>query len=407
MKHIEEGIKGVFSPGALFEELGFKYFGPITNGHNIKTLTETLIKLKEIRGPKLLHVITKKGHGYAPAEKNPTLFHGIGPFNRITGELIKTSKQPTYSKIFSEKLISIAGKDRKILAIVAAMKDGTNLSRFKELYPDRFFDVGIAEEHAVTFAAGLAKNGFKPVVAIYSTFLQRAVDQIIHDVAIHRLHVIFTLDRAGLVGEDGATHHGVFDIVFMKMIPGMIVMAPSGAQELERMLLTASNCGGPVAIRFPRGIAAGDGGKNAAPVRIGRAKTMKNGRDMTIVCLGPLLNDALAAVKNAENKTGGSIEVIDARFAKPIDKKMIFRSVKKTRRLITVEEGVVEGGFGQSVTAAMQGLGLTDFVVKNMGIPDKFIEHGTMEQLRADCGLSARGIERAIYELIDGAKKKV
>jgi 1-deoxy-D-xylulose-5-phosphate synthase len=407
IKHIEEAVKGVLSPGALFEELGFKYFGPITNGHNIKVLTETFMKLKEIKGPKLLHVITKKGKGYVPAEKNPTLFHGIGPFNMETGEPVKTKSSPSYSKIFSDQLVKMAQGNRKITAIVAAMIEGTNLSRFKELFPDRFFDVGIAEEHAVTFAAGLAKNGFRPVVAIYSTFLQRAIDQIIHDVALHKLPVIFALDRAGLVGEDGPTHHGVFDIVFMKMIPGMVVMSPSSATELERMLLTAESYGsGPSAIRFPRGGVAArpEGIKFRVPIRIGRSKRIKRGSDLTIVSLGSPLYEALDAVKKVENKTGASIEVIDARFAKPIDRRAIVHSVQKTGKLITIEEGVIEGGFGQSVISALHDAGVSGFRSKIIGIPDKFIEHGTMEQLRADCGISEKGIERAITELIKGAK---
>jgi 1-deoxy-D-xylulose-5-phosphate synthase len=406
MKHIEEGIKGVLSPGALFEELGFKYFGPITNGHNIKTLAETFIKLKEIKGPRLLHVITKKGKGYAPAEKNPTLFHGIGTFNRETGEPLKSAQGPSYSRIFSDQLIRMAGGNKKITAIVAAMIEGTNLSGFKEKFPERFFDVGIAEEHAVTFAAGLAKNGFRPVVAIYSTFIQRAIDQIIHDVALQRLPVIFALDRAGLVGEDGPTHHGVFDIVFMKMIPGMIVMSPSSAAELERMLLTAENyTAGPSAIRFPRGEAKQfEGIKFNVPIRIGRSKRIKRGTDLTVVSLGSPLFEALAAVKKAGEKTGASIEVIDARFAKPIDKTAIINSVRKTKKIVAIEEGVIEGGFGESVISALHASGLSGFRSKIIGIPDKFIGHGTMEQLRADCGLSEKGIERAIIELLKGAK---
>ena len=406
MKHIEEGIKGVLSPGALFEELGFKYFGPITNGHNIRTLAETLIKLKEIKGPKLLHVITKKGKGYGPAEKNPTLFHGIGPFNRETGEPAKSGQGPSYSRIFSDQLIRIAGGNKKITAIVAAMIEGTNLSGFKQKFPERFFDVGIAEEHAVTFAAGLARNGFRPVVAIYSTFIQRAIDQIIHDVALQKLPVIFALDRAGLVGEDGPTHHGVFDIVFMKMIPGMVVMSPSSASELERMLLTAENyTAGPSAIRFPRGEAKQFNGiKFNMPIRIGKSKRIKQGADLTVVSLGSPLFEALSAVKKAGEKTGASIEVIDARFAKPIDKRAIINSVRKTKKIITIEEGVIEGGFGESIISALHASGISGFKSRIIGIPDKFIGHGTMEELRSDCGLSERGIERAIMDMLKGAK---
>ena len=254
IRHIEEGVKGIISPGIIFDELGLRYVGPISGGHNIRLLESTLLNIKDIQGPKLLHIITKKGRGYEPAEKNPTLFHGIGPFDKKTGIPYRNSGAPVYSKIFSETLEKLARKNRKIVAIVAAMIEGTNLSRFKELYPDRFFDVGIAEEHAVTFAGGLAAAGFRPVVAVYSTFLQRGFDQIIHDIGIQNLPVIFALDRAGLVGEDGATHHGVFDISFMKMVPNMVVMAPSDETEMKRLLATAVKYrDGPVAIRFPRG----------------------------------------------------------------------------------------------------------------------------------------------------------
>ena len=403
MKHFEEGIKGIFSPGVLFEELGFKYFGPISGGHNIKMLIETFAKLKEIKGPKLVHIITKKGKGYPPAENNPTLFHGIGKFNKATGEPVKSEGPPPFSAVFSEQLVKIAKNDNKIVAIVAAMIEGTNLSKFRELYPDRFFDVGIAEEHAVTFAAGLAMAGFRPVVAIYSTFIQRAIDQIIHDVALQKLPVIFALDRAGLVGEDGPTHHGVFDIVFMKMIPGMVVMAPSCDTELERMLLASvAYKDGPISIRFPRGKAL----KSATislkvPVKIGRAKIIRRGGALTIVCLGTMLGAALTAAEKVGKARRVKIEVIDARFAKPIDKATIIASVKKTKRLITVEEGAIEGGFGMSVARIILKSDIVNPKVRIMGIPDKFIEHGTMQQLLNDCGLNEKGIEKAILEILD------
>lgn len=402
MKHFEEGIKGIFSPGVLFEELGFKYFGPISGGHNIKMLVETFTKLKEIKGPKLIHIITKKGKGYAPAEKNPTLFHGIGKFNKETGEPAKSDGPPPYSSVFSEQLVKMAKNDNKLVAIVAAMIEGTNLSKFRDAYPERFFDVGIAEEHAVTFAAGLAMAGFKPVVAIYSTFMQRAIDQIIHDVALQKLPVIFALDRAGIVGEDGPTHHGVFDIVFMKMIPGMVVMVPSCDTELERMLLAAAaHKDGPVSIRFPRGKALKSTTISlSVPVKIGRAKIIKKGTSLTVVCLGTSLGAALAAAQKVEKARRVKIEVIDARFAKPIDKATILASVKKTKRLITVEEGAIEGGFGMSVARMVLKSGIPA-EVKLLGIPDKFIEHGTMQQLLHDCGLDEKGMEKAMLEILD------
>jgi 1-deoxy-D-xylulose-5-phosphate synthase len=403
MKHFEEGIKGIFSPGVLFEELGFRYFGPISGGHNIKMLVETFTKLKEIKGPKLVHIITKKGKGYAPAENNPTLFHGIGKFIKETGEPVKSDGPPPYSAVFSEQLVKIARNDKQIVAIVAAMIEGTNLSKFRDMYPDRFFDVGIAEEHAVTFAAGLAMSGFRPVVAIYSTFMQRAIDQIIHDVALQKLPVIFAMDRAGLVGEDGPTHHGVFDIVFMKMIPHMVVMAPSCGIELERMLLAAAAYkDGPVSIRFPRGKAQkSDAIALKVPVKIGRAKIVKKGNSLTIVCLGTVLSAALSAAEKVEKAHHVRIEVIDARFAKPMDKATILASVKKTKHLITAEEGAIEGGFGMSVARLILKSDIVNPKVSILGIPDKFIEHGTMQQLLNDCGLNEKGLEKAILEIMD------
>ncbi len=401
IRHIEEGIKGIISPGIIFDELGLRYIGPIS-GHNIKLLVKTLQNIRDIPGPKLLHIITKKGKGYEPAEKNPTLFHGIGQFEKKTGYPIKAGGAAVYSKVFSEMLEKLAAKNRKIVAITAAMIEGTNLFRFKELYPERFFDVGIAEEHAVTFAGGLAAAGFKPVVAIYSTFMQRAFDQIIHDIGTQRLPVIFALDRAGLVGEDGPTHHGVFDIAFMKMVPNMVVMAPSDATELRRLLATAVKYrGGPAAIRFPRG-ASWDyrTGKRAVAVKIGKSRTVRKGSAVSIISLGALLPYAINAADSLGQKFRNRIEIIDARFAKPFDLVAVKRSVRKTRKLITIEEGCIEGGFGQSLLAAVKKEGLDRIKVRNLGIPDRFIEHGSMEQLRKDCGLTEDGIVNAIKEIL-------
>jgi len=402
IKHLEEGIKGIFSPGILFEELGFKFYGPI-NGHNIKLIEETLNKIKDIKGPKILHVYTKKGKGYLPAEKNPTLFHGVGPFDLETGNLLNDSSKITYSEVFSEILLKEAKRNKKIVAIVAAMLEGTNLSKFKEEFPERFFDVGIAEEHAVTFAAGLATEGFKPFVAIYSTFIQRSVDQIIHDVSLQKLPVVFSFDRAGLVGEDGATHHGIFDIVFMKMIPDMVVIAPSDANELKRAVITAARYNkGPVSIRFPRGkiFQYGKEDRLILPFKIGKARLLKKGKDLTIINLGHLLPYVSKAVASIENYKNLKIEIIDARFAKPIDKNLILNSVKKTKKVITIEEGILEGGFGHSVNALLKNSGLKNFSILNLGIQNKFIEHGTMEELRKRCGLNEEGIKEAIFKIL-------
>lgn len=401
IQHIEEGIKGIVSPGIIFDELGLRYIGPISEGHNIKLLVNTLNNIRDIPGPKLLHIITKKGRGYEPAAKNPTLFHGVGQFDKKTGAIIKSSSAQVYSAVFSEALEKLARKNKKITAIVAAMIEGTNLSRFKELYPDRFFDVGIAEEHAVTFAGGLAAAGFKPVVAVYSTFMQRAFDQIIHDIGTQNLPVVFAMDRAGLVGEDGQTHHGIFDIAFMKMVPNMIVMAPSDASELKRLLATAFKYRGPSSVRFPRGKAWNyEASKSHAAVKPGTARMIRKGSSVTIACLGALLPYVLKAADGLDGKYAGKIEIIDARFAKPLDEKMLVKSVRKTRRLITIEEGCIEGGFGQSVLALLKDKKVEKISAKLLGIPDKFIEHGSMEQLRSDCGLTEAGITQSIKEIL-------
>jgi len=383
---MEEAIKAIFSPGIIFDELGVRYFGPI-NGHNIKLLTETLNNIKDIEGPKLLHIVTKKGKGYKPAEENPTLFHGIGPFDKKTGIPVCKPENPTYSKIFADAITGLASKYKKIVAIVAAMIEGTNLSIFKEKFSKRFFDVGIAEEHSVTFAAGLAKAGLKPFVCIYSTFLQRGIDQIIHDTGIQKLPVTFILDRAGLVGEDGATHHGVFDISYMKMIPNMVVMAPSDAIELQKMVkFAATYKDGPVSIRFPRGESFHY--KNNSQIKLGEARIIQKGTKLTIINFGALLYELLQAVNTFDKQDKNKIEIIDARFAKPMDEKLIIESIKKTGNLITIEEGVIQGGFGQSVLEVISKHNINNVKVKLLGIPDKFIEHGTMQECRTECGLA-------------------
>ncbi len=402
MKHMEEGVKAILSPGMIFEELGLRYFGPI-DGHNIKKIEQVLVKVKDLEGPKLLHVITKKGKGYVPAEKDPTRFHGVGKFDPVTGESEKsTASAPAYSCIFSAALEAAAEKNPGITAIVAAMIEGTNLSGFKEKFPERFFDAGIAEEHAVTFAAGLASRGLRPVVAIYSTFLQRSVDQIIHDVCMQKLPVIFALDRAGLVGEDGPTHHGVFDIAFMRMAPEMTVMCPSDASELEKMVHFATDNPqiGPVSIRFPRGRSCKIDAKEAA-VEHGKSRLIKKGRSVTLLNLGHLLPAAVQAVKEFESKNKKmTVEIIDARFAKPFDQKALLKSVKKTGRLLTLEEGCIEGGFGQAACAFAAASGVKPSLkYKICGVPDKFAGQGTMDELRAETGLDSAGILKSMQEL--------
>ncbi len=401
IKHTEEAIRGVLSPGMIFEELGLRYFGPI-NGHNIRLLTNTLNRIRDVKGPKLIHVITKKGKGYGPAEKNPVFFHGICPFDIKTGKPLKKESEFTYSNVFSETLVKIARRNKKITAIVAAMVEGTDLSKFKDLFPERFFDVGIAEEHAVTFAAGMAVSGMQPVVAIYSTFLQRGIDQIIHDVALQKLPVIFAMDRAGLVGEDGPTHHGIFDIVFMKMVPNMVVMAPSDENELRKALLFAADYRkGPVAIRFPRGRAWDfKKEKNPLAAKIGKSRLIKKGRDITVVNLGALLPYVIKAADELEKENKIKIEIIDARFAKPMDKTAILKSIRKTKKLVTIEEGAIEGGFGQSVIELAEKSNIKDINIRILGVPDRFIEHGTMEELRKECGLTSTGIKKAVLEIL-------
>ncbi|PKL91459.1 MAG: 1-deoxy-D-xylulose-5-phosphate synthase [Candidatus Goldiibacteriota bacterium HGW-Goldbacteria-1] len=401
IKHLEEGVKSIFSRGIIFEDLGFMCYGPI-DGHDIELLCFAINNMKMIKGPKLLHVITKKGKGYEPAEKNPTLFHGIGGFDRETGEPLKPKICGTaYSKVFSEKLVRLASKNKKIIAIVAAMIEGTNLIKFKEKFPSRFFDVGIAEEHAVTFAAGLAAEGFKPVVAVYSTFMQRAYDQIIHDTAMQKLPVIFALDRAGIVGEDGPTHHGAFDIAFMRSVPGMVVMAPSDAAELEKMLETAAAYNeGPVSIRFPRGDSWTFDGNGNKPVKIGRSRTIKKGVSLTVVCLGHPLPEVIKAAAQAEKNRRVSIEIIDARFAKPIDISTVLASVSKTKRLITVEEGGIEGGFGQALISGLHQAGLNKFESHIIAIKDSFAGQGKMSAIKHDCGLDSAGILKEINKML-------
>jgi len=343
-KRAEDSFKTFITPGMLFEAFNFDYFGPI-NGHNLDHLIDILLNIKNLDEPVLLHVTTRKGKGYEPAEENPVHFHGVGCFDEGTGTCIdRPSPIPTYTHVFGRTLVELAGKDDRIVAVTAAMPEGTGLARFAETYPDRFFDVGIAEQHGVTFAAGMATEGFKPVVAIYSTFLQRAFDQVLHDVCLESIPVVFALDRGGIVGEDGATHHGLFDLAYLRILPNMVVMAPKDENELRRMLVTALSHQGPIALRYPRGTGTGcEMDPDPAPIPIGKAEILRQGDDLLILATGRSVSDALEA-DEAMRDDGIAATIVNCRFIKPLDADLILDLVQRIPRVITVEEHVCAGG---------------------------------------------------------------
>jgi len=394
---LEDTIRAMSGPGLLFKEMGFKYFGPV-NGHDIDSLIQLFNNIKDIKGPILIHLITRKGKGYAYAEDEVTKFHGISQFNVENGEKITQGTHITYTDAFSNALIKLAKVNPKIIGITAAMAAGTGLDKFAREFPDRFFDVGIAEQHAVTFAAGLAKGGFKPVVAIYSTFLQRAYDQIIHDVCLQNLPVIFAIDRAGLVGEDGPTHHGTLDLSYLRTIPNLNIIAPKDENELGHMLRTAIDMEKPVAIRYPRGSGIGIGIENPLEtIQIPKAEIMKQGKDILIIAIGPIVYQALQAAKDLEKKNL-SVCVVNARSIKPLDEKTIINLAKKIKKIITIEENTTEGGFGSAILELLEKNNIKA-KVKRIAIPDRFIEHGPQQQLRKDIGLTKNNIIKAIKEL--------
>jgi 1-deoxy-D-xylulose-5-phosphate synthase len=389
----EEGLKGLFVPGIFFEELGFRYFGPL-DGHNLNTLISTLKNILNIKGPLLLHVITKKGKGYPAAENDPVRFHSASPFKIDTGEPLSKEKafSKTYTEVFSEKLVELAGEDKKIVAITAAMPEGTGLDKFRDLYPERFFDVGIAEGHAVCFAGGLAKQGLKPVVAIYSTFLQRAFDQIIEEVALQNAGVVFCLDRAGIVGEDGATHQGIFDLSFLSHIPNLALMAPKDGRELEAMLEFAINLNQPIAIRYPKSTIP-TSSFPLKPLELGKAECLSEGKDFLIIALGSMVMPGFLALELLE-KQGLFGGLINARFARPLDTDLFKRLAGKVKFIFTVEEGIVEGGFGSAVQEA-----LPQPVIK-LGLPCEFIPQGKREILLEKYGLTTPGIAQKIKSVM-------
>ncbi|MGB4520711.1 MAG: 1-deoxy-D-xylulose-5-phosphate synthase [Candidatus Omnitrophota bacterium] len=387
----EEGLKGLFIPGMLFEELGFRYFGPF-DGHNLSVLIPTLKNIMNIKGPLILHVITKKGKGYLPAENNPVRFHGIGAFDLKTGESIpeKDPRVKSYTEIFSEKLVALAQENKKIIAITAAMPEGTGLDKFRQAYPERFFDVGIAEEHAICFAAGLAKQGLRPVVAIYSTFLQRAYDQIIEAVALQELPVIFAVDRAGIVGEDGATHQGIFDVAYLRSVPNLVIMAPKDGDELKEMLEFALKLNKPVAIRYPRARPNSRvSGRQSIRLELGKAEVLKEGKDFCLIALGSMVEPAALALELLA-KQGLSGTLINARFAKPLDLRLLKELSAKFRFIFTVEEAILEGGFGSAVMEVIGG------ALTRIGLPTEFIPCGKREFLLEKYGLGAESIAATI-----------
>lgn len=404
-KRFKDSLKNFLTPGYLFEGLGFTYVGPI-DGHNIDQLIETFRNVKGMQeNPVLVHVRTVKGKGYEPAEREPVKFHGVGPFNLRTGVVEPDNgSKPQYTQVFGDAIVELAGEDKRIVAITAAMQNGVGLERFAEEFPDRFYDVGIAEQHAVGFAAGLASQGLRPVVAVYSTFMQRAYDQVLHDVCLQNLPVVFALDRAGLVGSDGPTHHGSFDISYLRHIPGIAIMAPSNEEELRRMLATAFTIDGPSVIRYPRGKALGiEVTKPIKPLEFGKAQLLRPGRDVIIVAAGTMVNPSLAAA-DLLSEEGIDAGVINARFIKPMDEELLLKWILRAKRLVVVEENAIAGGFGSGIIEMLSQKGIKDVAVKLIGIPDKFILHGPPEKLLASLDLDANGIRKQALEMMGVAK---
>ena len=399
LKKGEDIFKIAITPGALFTALNFEYIGPV-DGHDLETLIEILNNIKKMKGPILFHVITKKGKGYPYAEKDPEKFHGVGPFDIKTGKVLKSLiEPPSYTEIFGKTILRLAEIEPRIIAITAAMRLGTGLKAFSEKYPDRFFDVGICEQHAVTFATGLALEGFIPICAIYSTFLQRAYDQIIHDVALNNVKVIFAIDRGGLVGEDGPTHHGSFDLSYLRIVPNLTIMAPKDENELQHMLYSALKYPGPVAIRYPRSLGEGVSlDWDFKEIPFGKAELLKDGKDLTVIAIGNMVYQALKVAQELETE-GISVAVINARFIKPLDEELILSFAKKTGKILTVEENALIGGFGSAICELIADKNVS-VKLKRIGLPDKFIEHGDLKTLKAKYGLTSEYIKKSILEFL-------
>ncbi len=393
VQRMKRSIKQLVIPKMFFEDIGFRYLGPV-DGHNIAELERMLKISKELDGPVLLHVLTKKGKGYKIAEENPDKFHATGPFDIETGKP-KKAKGDDYSKIFGNKLVELAKKDNRIVAITASMKDGTGLGKFQKEFPDRFFDIGIAEQHALGLAAGMAKDGVIPVVPIYSSFYQRAYDQVIHDIALQNLPVVMCVDRAGIVGADGETHQGQFDMSFFRLVPNLTIMAPKNFKELEDMLEFAVNLNKPVVIRYPRGGQGKEEIESNEKIELGKAEILKQGNDITILAIGKTVERAQIIAKMLE-KENVSTEVINARFLKPLDKETIKTSIEKTRRIITLEDGTIINGLGTAVKELIVDENLENIEVRNYAYPDNFIQHGTVDELEKLYGQDAESIANDI-----------
>src|SRR6266568_3971310 len=397
----EELAKGLVLPGVLFEELGFRYVGPI-DGHNFEHLLPTLENVLKLKRPALLHVITKKGKGYEPAVKDAVWFHACSPFIRETGQPAKPSTKPSYTAVAIKTLCRLAREDRRLVAITAAMCEGTGLTAFQKEFPDRFHDVGIAEQHALTFAAGLATQGARPVVAMYSTFLQRAFDQVVHGVATQNLPVTILIDRGGLVAEDGTTHHGAFDYAYLRHVPNMVIMAPKDENELQHMVKTCVTYEGPAAVRYPRGSACGvDMDLYPSALPIGQGELLREGKDLALIAIGVTVQPAMRAAERLADE-GISVAVVNARFVKPLDVYMIARVAKQVKCLLTVEEGCRMGGFGSAVLEALSDQGIVHMPTRVLGLPDKYIEQGPQDLLRVQYGLTADGMyeeAKALYTM--------
>ena len=386
--------RSILFPGTIFEEMGFRYFGPV-NGNDIDAMIDVLESVKEIKGPVLLHVVTKKGKGYPPAEQKPTKFHGIGMFDADTGDTISKNNTITFTKAFSDAIVKLAKADKKINAITAAMPEGTGLAAFREEFPERFFDVGIAEEHAATFAAGLAAEGLKPVVAVYSSFMQRCYDQLVHDIALQDLPVVFALDRAGLVGEDGPTHHGAFDLSFLRSTPNIILAAPADENELGHLLKTGLDSGKPFILRYPRG--AGFNvtiDEELKDFPIGKGVWLKEGKDLTIAAIGNMVHPALQAAELLA-KQGIDTGVINMRFVKPLDTQILAEAVKHSPRIVTVEDNALCGGFGSAIAEYLTAQD-KPFQLLRLGLPDEFVEHGKVTLLQEQLNLTAQTMAKKI-----------
>jgi len=389
-RRAEEHVKGMVTPSTLFEEFGFNYIGPI-DGHDLDALIPTLANIRKLKGPQFLHVITRKGQGYKLAEDDPIAYHGPGKFNPAEGLQKVTGGKPTYSQVFGDWLCDMAARDPRLVAITPAMREGSGMVKYSELFPQRYFDVGIAEQHAVTFAGGLACEGMKPVVAIYSTFLQRGYDQLIHDIAIQNLPVLFALDRGGLVGGDGATHNGAFDFAYLRTVPNLTVMAPSDAAECRNMLFTGTTLTGPSAVRYPRGAALGETGKEMVSLPIGKALVVRTGKRIAILAFGAMLKPALDAGEALD------ATVVNMRFVKPLDVELVRRIAEQHELIVTVEEHQIMGGAGSAVCEALAG---SRTRVLLLGLPDRFVDHGDPGRLLASVGLDAAGIQKSVSDVM-------